>query len=344
VYTVDQLFVFVLAIHFSSSHRRLLLFQVTDDVAVYVQIEDQLQFDSKRNQCLTPMNQLLLTLRFYATGTFQLVVGDTFKIHKATVCRTVHRVTRAIASLRSKYVRFPKTTQEKHDIMHAFFKSSKMPGVLGAIDCTHVPIQSPGGDDAEIYRNRKGYFSLNVQLVCDKQHYITDVVARWPGSVHDSTIFDNCRLRAELETQRMDGYLVGDGGYPCRRYLLTPVVNPTTDAERAFNTAQTSARNCIERTNGILKRRFPALKYGIRLHITNVLPVIVATVVLHNIAVTLGDEEPPDDEQLHSFVASNRLQSLRLTYNEVQVVPPVGVQQAGATSMRQAVINGHFAS
>ena len=29
------------------------------------------------------------------------------------------------------------------------------PGVIGAIDCTHVTIQSPGGDDAELYRNKK---------------------------------------------------------------------------------------------------------------------------------------------------------------------------------------------
>ena len=288
------------------------------------------------------MNQLLMTLRFYATGTFQLVVGDTFHVNKGTVCRTIHRVTRAIASLRDKYVRFPSTAQERRDIMNSFYQSSGMPGVVGAIDCTHIPIQSPGGENAEIYRNRKGYFSINTQLVCDKNNYITDVVARWPGSVHDSTIFDNSRLRAELETQNREGYLIGDGGYPCRRYLLTTFANPTTDAERAYNNSLTSARNCIERTNGILKRRFPALKYGIRLRVDNVLPVIVATVVLHNIAVTLGDEEPPEDEELHSFVASNRLKSLRVHYNPVEVVPPVGVQQAGATSMRQAVVDGHF--
>lgn len=45
-----------------------------------------------------------------------------------------------------------------------FFKIAKFPKVLGAIDCTHVRIVSPGGDDVEIYRNRKGYFSLNIQV------------------------------------------------------------------------------------------------------------------------------------------------------------------------------------
>ena len=114
------------------------------------------------------MNQLLIALRFYATGTFQLVVGDTIGVHKSTVCRILHHVTAAIANLRAKYVHFPDTADERHCTMHRFYAVSGMPGVIGAIDCTHIPIESPGGNDAEIYRNHKGYFSINVQLICDQ--------------------------------------------------------------------------------------------------------------------------------------------------------------------------------
>jgi len=74
-----------------------------------------------------------------------------------------------------------------------------------------------------------------------------------------TVVFDNSRVRAMLETGPRDGYLTGDGGYVCRQYLLTPVVNPATEAERKFNAIQISARNFIERANGILKRRFPRL-------------------------------------------------------------------------------------
>jgi len=62
-----------------------------------------------------------------------------------------------------------------------------------------------------------------------------------------------------------------------------------------MNEAQISARNCIERANGILKRRFPALKYGLRLKLDKTLPVIVAAVVINNIALLAGDEIPPED-------------------------------------------------
>ncbi|GBN43185.1 hypothetical protein AVEN_76771-1, partial [Araneus ventricosus] len=68
------------------------------------------------------------------------------------------------------------------------------PAVYGAIDCSHIPIINPGGDLAEVFRCRKGYFSLNVQTISDASLRIRDIVACWPGSTHDSTDFDNSPL------------------------------------------------------------------------------------------------------------------------------------------------------
>jgi len=306
--------------------------------ACILQIGAQLQVDGR----ISPINQLLITLRFYATGSFQLVVGDTFSINKSTVCRTVHRVTAAIASLRPKYVKFPATPEERLKVMNGFYSASGMPGVLGAIDCTHIPIQSPGGDDAEIYRNRKGYFSINVQLVSDQTGYVSDVVARWPGSVHDSTIFDNSLMRVLLERNTAESYLLGDGGYPCRRYLLTPVPNPVTNAEKAYNAAHTAARNSIERANGILKRRFPALKYCMRVTVEHALPIIVAAVVLNNIALILGDDEPDVDEQLSTYIQMMRHSGMQVDFDPVEVGPPDSAGHPGLAGVRQAVISSHF--
>ena len=186
---------------------------------------------------------------------------------------------------------------------------------------------------AVIFRNRKGYFSINVQLISDNSGYVSDVVVRWPGSVHDSTIFDNSHVCTLMETAQGDGYLLGDGGYPCRRYLLTPLLNPTTDAEKAYNTAHTVARNSIERANGILKRRFPALKYGMRLSVEHTLPVIVAAVVVNNIALMMGDDETPEDEQLSSFIQRKRHQGVQVDYDKVEVGPPDTAGNPGVTGV-----------
>jgi len=159
-------------------------------------IQAELQHASERNHALPPMLQLLLALRYYATGSFQIVISDLAGVHNATVCRAVHRVSRAIAGQRSNYVKFPRSEEERMQTMREFYSIAQFPGVLGSIDCTHVPITSPGGDTAELYRNRKGYFSINVQTVCNARLMITDIVARWYGSTHDATIFSNSALRA----------------------------------------------------------------------------------------------------------------------------------------------------
>ena len=91
--------------------------------------------------------------------------------------------------------------------------------------------------------------------------------------MHDSTIFENSRVRAILETGHVKGCLVGDDGYGCRPYLLIPVTNPNTATQKAYNELQILARNCIERINGMLKRKFPALKNGLRINIKHTLPV-----------------------------------------------------------------------
>lgn len=80
-------------------------------------------------------------MRFYATGTFQITIADFAGIHKSTTCRIIKKVTIALASECHRYIRFPenieKTCQE-------FYNIAKFPRVIGAIDCTHVKIQSPG--------------------------------------------------------------------------------------------------------------------------------------------------------------------------------------------------------
>ena len=72
----------------------------------------------------------------------------------------------------------------------------------GAIDCTHIQIPSPGGLDAELNRNRKGYFSIKVHAVCGPNLKILNVVARWPGSVHDARIFDNNQKKSEKKSEK----------------------------------------------------------------------------------------------------------------------------------------------
>ncbi|KAJ8909798.1 hypothetical protein NQ315_014736 [Exocentrus adspersus] len=261
------------------------------------QIEHLLVHETPRYHEIDPRTQLLLTLRFYATGNFYISVGDFIGVHKTTAGRIIKRVTEALVSLCPEYIRMPQTEQEKRGVIMDFFSLAQFRGVCGAIDCTHISILSPGGENAEFFRNRKGYFSLNVQVVSDARNNIMDIVARWPGSCHDSHIFSNSRIKARIEGGEFgDAVLLGDSGYPLRNYLMTPLINPITRAEQMYNRCHISTRSVVERTFGIWKRRFPILSLGIRAKIPLAQRIIIATAVLQNIAVQQRDEYIPPDE------------------------------------------------
>ena len=172
--------------------------------------------------------QLLLTLRFYAKGTFQLACGDLCEISQPSASRIIKRVSEAIARLKNNYITFP-AGEMLEQLKLDSWRICAFPSVVGAIDCTHIKIPCPGGGDenAELFRNRKGYFSINVQAVCGPNLEILNIVARWPGSVHDARIFDNSRTCAQFEHGDIPGMLLGDSGYPCRQYLMTSA-DPTT--------------------------------------------------------------------------------------------------------------------
>lgn len=93
---------------------------------------------------MTPLTQLLCTLRYFATGIFLLTVGDLCEISVATSSRIIKRVTNAIVTLQKEFIRFPNSQKEISTVKGQFYKIANFPNVLGCIDCSHVKIQSPG--------------------------------------------------------------------------------------------------------------------------------------------------------------------------------------------------------
>lgn len=362
----DQLFVTYLAMHNRPRiiRDRTNFFELYDDdkfrerfrltkvttLTLLTKIEKELEYLSDRNNALPPILQLLIALRFYATGSFQLIISDLAGVVKATVCRTVHKVSTIIAGLRSQYIKFPPSDAERMETMKEFYAIAQFPGVLGSIDCTHIPLMSPGGDDAEIYRNRKGYFSINVQTVANARLMITDIVARWYGSAHDVTIFNNSWMRAQFENGLIGaGHLLGDNGYGVKPYLLTPLLTPNTEPEKRYNRCQISTRNTVERSYGVWKRRFPAMKLGMRIDVDKVLVVIVATAVLHNMALGAGEDDPPADTTLRQMLEEQRRgRPMYRIYDDVPddviTVPdrPAAAGPRSGQATRQRIITEYF--
>lgn len=178
-----------------------------------------------------------------------------------------------------------------------------MPSIIGAVDGTLVKIQEVGGQQNKTdFFCRKQYYAVNVQIVCDANANIEDIVARWPGSIHDETVFLNSSifekfLNGDFKRNGRESLLLGDGGYQSETFLAVPLRQTNrqrTRAENLYQSAHISTRNVVERFNGQWKKRFPCLWIGMRFRkLETVLDVIVATAVLHNLCKMHGDIVPP---------------------------------------------------
>nr|XP_034177275.1 putative nuclease HARBI1 [Osmia lignaria] len=134
-------------------------------------IQAGLQKGNNRGLPIPPAMQLLICLRYYATASFQLILGDTMNVSQPTVFRIVFRVSSLISSLMTDYIKFPRepdnSTQNRRLLnnLRQGNGAISLPGVDGAIDCTHIRLTASRFNNMEeMYRNRKGYFSLNVQV------------------------------------------------------------------------------------------------------------------------------------------------------------------------------------
>ena len=81
-------------------HRQAIL-DLTDGV------QQHIEHLLARQGSLTPVLQVLVTLRFYATGTFQNVVGELIGVNQSTVSRIVTRVTDAFLRYMNEFIEWP---------------------------------------------------------------------------------------------------------------------------------------------------------------------------------------------------------------------------------------------
>ncbi len=99
---------------------------------------------SRRSTTIAGQAKLLMALRFFSTGSFQITIGDFCGIHRSTVCKNLKIIAENIAALHTRYINMPRNRDEYLDSAHTFYGIAKFPNVLGTIDCTHVRMQNPG--------------------------------------------------------------------------------------------------------------------------------------------------------------------------------------------------------
>ncbi|KYN05523.1 Putative nuclease HARBI1, partial [Cyphomyrmex costatus] len=110
---------------------------------------------------------VLATLSFLSSGSYQRRVGQDFFscMCQASISGAIHEIVNAINAIMPQWIKFPVQANEIEAIKQQFWINTNFPGVIGAVDGTHIAIFPPEKRREYLYINRKLYHSLNVMIV-----------------------------------------------------------------------------------------------------------------------------------------------------------------------------------
>ena len=189
--------------------------------------------------------QVAVTLYYLSDEGRYRKVANAFGLAKCAVSVIVRRVCTVISTLLgSQYISLLKTENELEEAVQQFYSKHGFPQCFDAVDGTHIFIKQPNKNATDFFESQNR-FSVNVQATCNYKYCFSDVVVKWPGSVHDSRIFYNPALNKTLrdgaipplykhltpDTEPVPVCVLGDPAYPLLPYLMNEFL-------RGGNTAQ----------------------------------------------------------------------------------------------------------
>lgn len=139
---------------------------------------------------LPPDKQLLIFLWYIANTDSMREMSRLFGVSCFTVHRCIRRVSRAICEhLKQQLISWPDHhTQE--EVAARIAEKCHIENCVGFIDGTHIRLSGILDNDND-YINRKGYPSIQLQLIVTDDLIITDCFVGWPGCVHDARVYRN---------------------------------------------------------------------------------------------------------------------------------------------------------
>lgn len=245
--------------------------------------------------------RVVSALHFLATGSIQCSIKGAEGIASGTVIAFIAAFSQELVRHAPEFVVFPSTAMGQAQVRKEFKDKFGAVDVLGVIDCTHVVMRAPE-ENNRAYFNNEGSYSINVQIVCDASNKITHVSPQFPARNTDSSILEKSELHSIFAKDPPPvGHLLGDSAYPLKTWLMTPFGSPKTKPELSFNIMHIDAFEAMNRTVGMLKKRFQCLdksivplKYGPK----KIGLFFEACCVLHNIALRHGCQMELDESTI----------------------------------------------
>lgn len=219
--------------------------------------------DTRWREAVPVKRKVAMALKRLATGMNFVDVGYLFRHGKTTVVSAFEEFCRFMSTtMMAMAVRWP-TRAQALDMNADFRKLHGIPGIMGAIVGSFIPIDTPRANP-EHYYCRKQLHAVLLQAIFSSTGYIWDFHCGWAGSLHNYNLFYKTPASRRIVAGELYGFkLLGDAAYPPRAWMLPPYKSPGEAGfepfQADFNYRQSATRMPIKRTFGILKARWRCL-------------------------------------------------------------------------------------
>ncbi|OWZ22551.1 hypothetical protein PHMEG_0002743 [Phytophthora megakarya] len=225
--------------------------------------------------------------------------AQTFGVSKSWAVTAVNAMLGAIADDYQRFIFLPTTVAEWASVQTGFQQRAGVPLVCAAVDGTLIEVARFA--DFEGWYCRKGYPAVNLQAVIDHAQRFISFDLR-PGSWSDKKIWAASDFGRRIdEILPSGGFILGDAGYTLSNTVLTPYDsgNHSLDlncCQRNYNFKHSQTRIVVECAFATWKNRFRILRRPQEAkNVCNMSATIVASMILHNIAIDIRDTTPLPD-------------------------------------------------
>ncbi|XP_062977814.1 uncharacterized protein LOC134395583 [Elgaria multicarinata webbii] len=248
---------------------------------------------------LPPHKRLAITIWWLSSLETYREAANHFGVGESTVSTVVMEVCLTI-----KLVLLRKTVfLGDHEKIMDGFLAMGMPRCVGVLGGCHIPIHALKGQGLDS-TNRISFYSMLLQGTTDHRGRFIDIEIGWTAKNRDAFIFHSSALCQAMDagvfvpgnpTVLINNVLVpplilADSDYPMRRWLIKPYKGRLDQRKTAFNERFNRCHDVVEQAFSRLKARWRCLTARLPLRQENIVPVITACVVLHNICETKGHD------------------------------------------------------
>lgn len=271
--------------------------------------------DAAGKPSISSQVKLLMGLKILAYGVSPSAFIDYFQMGESTGQLCFKRLTHVVShsTVLKEMFRRPMTRDDAKNVVALHEEHHGISGMIGSLDCMHVgwrtcPVAWQGQ-----YKGKEDSPTIVLEAYADYNLWIWHMAFGFAGTLNNINIWDQSPLLKSF----LDGsfhrdvdfeytiagrqfrhlFLLVDGIYPELSRFVKTLDEAVGDGNKRFAMWQESSRKDIERTFGVLQRKFHILSKPVELwYVNEIRDMVECCVTLHNMMVSVRIERNEQEE------------------------------------------------